>query len=99
MLNPEETHVLSQNGIDPNTVKSFDAQTGRVVMPDGSEHQLCQVITRVMGYHRPVTDWNKGKQAEHASRTFFTEEKAMTHVEDANLADVAEAVSEATSSL
>ena len=64
-----------------------------------AERQPCEVWTRVMGYHRPVTDWNKGKQAEHVSRKFFTEEKAMEHVEDSDLADVAAIVPEAASAL
>ena len=33
----------------------------------------CEVWTRVMGYHRPVEYWNKGKQAEHAERKHFVE--------------------------
>ena len=37
------------------------------------ERQPCEVWTRVMGYHRPVTSFNKGKQGEYAERTCFTE--------------------------
>ena len=33
----------------------------------------CEVWTRVMGYHRPVTSFNKGKQSEHRERKHFTE--------------------------
>ena len=33
----------------------------------------CEVWTRVMGYHRPVSAFNPGKQAEHAERTYFAE--------------------------
>lgn len=35
------------------------------------ERQVCEVWTRVMGYHRPVDSFNEGKQAEHAERRFF----------------------------
>ncbi len=35
--------------------------------------QPCEVWTRVMGYHRPVTSFNTGKRAEHAERRFFRE--------------------------
>jgi len=38
-----------------------------------SERTRCEVWTRVMGYHRPVSDWNPGKQAEHAERKPFIE--------------------------
>ncbi len=37
-----------------------------------SERQPCEVWTRVMGYHRPVSSFNTGKKAEHAERRFFS---------------------------
>jgi len=37
------------------------------------ERQPCEVWTRVMGYHRPTTSFNKGKQAEFAERKYFRE--------------------------
>ena len=39
------------------------------------ERQLCEVFTRVMGYHRPVQYFNIGKKGEYAERKFFTESK------------------------
>ena len=33
----------------------------------------CEVWTRVMGYHRPVSAWNPGKQAEQGERRYFNE--------------------------
>jgi hypothetical protein len=33
----------------------------------------CEIWTRVMGYHRPVSAWNSGKQSEHAERLYFRE--------------------------
>jgi len=38
-----------------------------------SERQRCEVWTRVMGYHRPVTSFNVGKQGEFAERQHFNE--------------------------
>lgn len=38
-----------------------------------SERQRCEIWTRVMGYHRPVTSFNAGKQSEHAERKHFVE--------------------------
>ncbi|MDM7992344.1 MAG: anaerobic ribonucleoside-triphosphate reductase [Candidatus Fermentibacter sp.] len=29
-----------------------------------------EVYSRVVGYYRPVQDWNRGKQAEFADRTY-----------------------------
>ena len=37
------------------------------------ERQRCEVWTRVMGYHRPVSSFNIGKRGEHAERRFFAE--------------------------
>lgn len=40
-----------------------------------NERTRCEVWTRVMGYHRPVSQFNKGKQSEHAERVSFREER------------------------
>lgn len=40
-----------------------------------SERQPCEVWTRVMGYLRPVSEFNKGKKSEFYSRVCFVEEK------------------------
>ena len=37
------------------------------------ERQPCEVWTRVMGYHRPVSEFNAGKQSEHGERQHFDE--------------------------
>ena len=39
------------------------------------ERTRCEIWTRVMGYHRPVSSFNPGKQSEHAQRKFFQEKK------------------------
>lgn len=39
------------------------------------ERQPCEVWTRVMGYHRPVSEFNRGKVSEFYARKTFTEEK------------------------
>ena len=38
-----------------------------------SERQLCEIYTRVMGYIRPVSEFNRGKQGEYAERECFQE--------------------------
>jgi len=38
------------------------------------ERTRCEVWTRVMGYHRPVSAFNAGKRAEHGERCYFVEE-------------------------
>ncbi len=39
-----------------------------------AERQPCEVWTRVMGYHRPVSSFNIGKKGEHQERRFFREQ-------------------------
>ncbi len=39
----------------------------------------CEVWTRVMGYHRPVSHFNTGKKSEHVSRKHFTEAMVANH--------------------
>lgn len=41
------------------------------------ERQPCEIWTRVMGYHRPVSEFNKGKKSEYYSRVCFSEDKAL----------------------
>ena len=33
----------------------------------------CEIYTRVMGYYRPVSQFNNGKKSEFYTRTYFTE--------------------------
>lgn len=40
------------------------------------DRQLCEVWTRVMGYHRPVSEFNPGKQSEHDERKHYQEVRA-----------------------
>lgn len=37
------------------------------------ERQPCEIWTRVMGYHRPVSQFNAGKRSEQAERRAFRE--------------------------
>ena len=49
---------------------------GAAITLTDEERQRCEVWTRVMGYHRPVSSFNVGKQGEHNERQFFTEAPA-----------------------
>ncbi len=48
-------------------------ETGETLLE--SERQVCEVWTRVMGYHRPVASFNEGKKGEYLERRFFTESR------------------------
>ena len=37
------------------------------------ERQRCEIWTRVMGYHRPASQFNIGKQGEFSERVYFQE--------------------------
>lgn len=52
-------------------------------LKDG-ERQRCEVWTRVMGYHRPVSEFNPGKKAEHAERSHFIEPRIQWERSGAN---------------
>lgn len=39
------------------------------------ERQPCEIWTRVMGYHRPVASFNRGKKSEFAERRSFVERR------------------------
>lgn len=47
-----------------------------------SERTKCEVWTRVMGYLRPISSFNIGKQGEVAERKYFSAEKAAAAVKD-----------------
>lgn len=46
-----------------------------IVLAD-EERQPCEIWTRVMGYHRPVSSFNRGKKGEFHERTYFSEKQA-----------------------
>lgn len=39
------------------------------------ERQPCEIWTRVMGYFRPISEFNQGKKSEFYSRKYFKENK------------------------
>lgn len=46
------------------------------------ERQPTEIWTRVMGYHRPLSEFNKGKKEEYYERKCFCEEAAVVHLKD-----------------
>ena len=39
----------------------------------GIKRTKCEIYTRVMGYYRPVSQFNNGKKSEFYSRKYFDE--------------------------
>lgn len=56
-------------------IPSADSRPASPPLRD-EERQRCEVWTRVMGYHRPVSAFNVGKQGEFAERVHFEEARA-----------------------
>jgi hypothetical protein len=50
---------------------AYDADELSAASLHPEERTRCEIWTRVMGYHRPVSAFNPGKQAEHAERRYF----------------------------
>ena len=50
------------------------------VLLSDEERQPVECWTRVMGYFRPVSHFNKGKKSEYAERVWFKEAKAVAVV-------------------
>ena len=48
----------------------MDTQIDDTQLSD-AERQPCEIWTRVMGYYRPVSAWNAGKQSEYSERVPF----------------------------
>lgn len=47
----------------------------QVILTD-AERQPCEIWTRVMGYHRPLSSFNIGKKGEFDERKYFSEHSA-----------------------
>jgi anaerobic ribonucleoside-triphosphate reductase len=56
------------------TASSTLDEQGIATLAD-SERQPCEVWTRVMGYFRPLSSFNRGKQGEYHERKCFLESK------------------------
>lgn len=46
------------------------------------ERQLCEIWTRVMGYFRPLMNFNKGKVSEYNERKCFNQKIAMERIKE-----------------
>ncbi|WP_321960934.1 anaerobic ribonucleoside-triphosphate reductase [Paraburkholderia sp. J7] len=55
--------------------QSVKANNPCVTLSD-AERQPCEIWTRVMGYHRPVSSFNTGKKGEFHERKYFSEREA-----------------------
>lgn len=72
-LNESQSYILKQHGVFSEDIEHFndDNNSMEITYKDGSKRTVCSIITRTMGYHRPVSDWNIGKKSEFATRKYF----------------------------
>ena len=56
-----------------NDLNKTEYQNVTIASLDESRRTRCEVWTRVMGYHRPVSSFNTGKKGEFKERLFFEE--------------------------
>jgi anaerobic ribonucleoside-triphosphate reductase len=57
-------------------LSNHEALSKTTITLKNEERQPCEVWTRVMGYHRPVSSFNVGKKGEFHERQYFTERAA-----------------------
>ena len=60
-----------------NKVEKMPAGQIPVTELSETERQPCEIWPRVMGYFRPLSEFNKGKKAEFLERKTFTESKCI----------------------
>lgn len=58
-----------------NLANDWSSKDPRTVTPAATKRQKCEIYTRVMWYHRPVSQFNEWKKSEYYSRTYFVEWK------------------------
>ena len=77
-MNKEELrlHTIKKFNNDKEKRRMVQTVVGdQTITIKDEERQECEVWTRVMGYYRPVSEFNIGKKSEHTERKFFTEKK------------------------
>lgn len=73
-LDDSKKAVLRTYGITCfDDIVDFDEAQSLIKFANGDERRTCDVYTRVMGYHRPVSCANHGKRQEHRDRRYFKE--------------------------
>ena len=57
-------------------IKPQNTQANNTITLRDDERQACEIWTRVMGYHRPMSSFNIGKKGEFHERKYFVEGRA-----------------------
>lgn len=62
--------------MNPTATASASSTSTTTEIP-AEKRTKCEIWTRVMGYHRPISQFNIGKKQEAAERQYFAENVAM----------------------
>lgn len=83
MLTDNDKILLRQQMVpveDIANIIAYDTKNQEVTFNDGTVRTLCECWTRCMGYYRPASFFNRGKQSEYNERKWFTEMLAKSHM-------------------
>lgn len=86
---PQHGYLSGEFAFCPKCDAALLAKKGlraEAVEPEDEERQPCEIWTRVMGYHRPVASFNRGKQGEFEERCYFSESASQSCCDDLVLA-------------
>ena len=68
------------NGIYEDDLSNLTDAAGKIIVPK-ERRVKTEVYSRVVGYLRPVRQWNRGKKAEWGDRVNFDGKKALKDAE------------------
>jgi len=73
-LCPNHGYMVGEHEFCPKCDEELKMKYKDDLIPN-NERVNCEIWTRVMGYYRPVSQWNLGKKGEFMERTYFKQEK------------------------
>ena len=68
------TEFVHMDGVEETENGLMCHSGGRVFEISNDSRQLCEQYTRVMGYYRPVSEFNRGKRQEQRERVLYSPE-------------------------
>jgi len=81
----EHQHCPTCDSIETRRIVAEAQNEGREIAPDAvvlkdEDRQICEVWTRVMGYFRPVSQFNAGKKSEYSERVLLNSQEIVREV-------------------
>ncbi|MBN2422566.1 ribonucleoside triphosphate reductase [Candidatus Woesearchaeota archaeon] len=74
---PDHGYILGEYFTCPAEV-SAEPTSDASITSKGECEKKCEVYSRIVGYYRPVDQWNSGKKEEFKQRVMFSENIALT---------------------